>query len=82
MATDTFELFYAYADEDERLLKKLNKHLALLVRQGLIAPWSAQNVLAGTLWDQDLRDHLKTAAIILLLTPLWLSIAVGRSLQS
>ncbi len=67
MATDTFELFYAYANEDERLLKKLNKHLALLVRQGLIAPWSAQNVLAGTLWDQDLHNHLKTADIILLL---------------
>ena len=67
VATDTFKLFYAYANEDERLLKKLNKHLSLLVRQGLISPWSSQNITAGTLWDQELRDHLKTADIILLL---------------
>ncbi|GCE26334.1 hypothetical protein KDA_18180 [Dictyobacter alpinus] len=67
MTTNTLELFYAYANEDERLLKKLNKHLSLLVRQGLISPWSSQNITAGTLWDQDLRSHLKTADIILLL---------------
>ncbi|GCE04717.1 type ISP restriction/modification enzyme [Dictyobacter aurantiacus] len=67
MTTSALELFYAYANEDERLLRKLNKHLALLVRQGLISPWSSQNITAGTLWEQDLRSHLKTADIILLL---------------
>ncbi|GER88640.1 hypothetical protein KDW_28020 [Dictyobacter vulcani] len=67
MSTDTFELFYAYADEDERLLKKLNKHLSLLVRQELISPWSSQNIAAGTLWDQELRARLNAAHIILLL---------------
>ncbi|GHO44568.1 type ISP restriction/modification enzyme [Ktedonospora formicarum] len=67
MAADAFELFYSYANEDERLLKKLEKHLSLLSRQNLISAWQKQNILAGTLWDQELREHLKTAHIILLL---------------
>jgi hypothetical protein len=33
------KLFYAYTREDERLRLKLDKHLALLERQGLIVPW-------------------------------------------
>lgn len=62
-----FTLFYAYAQEDERFRKKLDKHLSFMVNQGLIAPWSHQDINAGTLRDQELSEHLRTADIILLL---------------
>ena len=32
-------VFYSYAHEDERLRKKLEKHLSLLRQQGLITEW-------------------------------------------
>ena len=62
-----FTLFYAHAQEDERFRKNLDKHLSLLVRQGLIAPWSHQAINAGTQREQELRAHSRTADIILLL---------------
>jgi hypothetical protein len=55
MAHGVLEVFYAFASDDRRLHKKLDKHLASLVRQGLITTWSAQDIDVGTLWEQELR---------------------------
>jgi hypothetical protein len=67
MTTEPIDLFYSYAHEDETLLKKLNTHLAALQRQGLLRAWYDRDILAGSLWAQEINIHLQTAHIILLL---------------
>lgn len=61
------EVFYSYAHEDERLRNELEKQLALLKRQGVIAGWSDRAIGAGREWAGEIDKHLKSAGIILLL---------------
>ncbi len=67
MASEAVGLFYSYAREDEALRDKLNEHLALLKRQGIISDWHEREITAGSLWAEELGKHLKAARIILLL---------------
>jgi hypothetical protein len=60
-------LFYAYAEEDEDLQKRLRTHLALLRRQRLIADWGEEEVLAGQQTKKTIDYHLNNAEVILLL---------------
>lgn len=66
-ASDQISLFYSYAHVDEKLRDELDKHLVLLRRKGLIAPWHDRNISAGTEWADQIDQHLNTAHIILLL---------------
>ncbi|GHO48638.1 TIR domain-containing protein [Ktedonospora formicarum] len=61
------QLFYSYAHEDEALRTMLEKHLSLLHRQGLLAPWHDRKIQAGAEWKQEIDEHLNAATIILLL---------------
>lgn len=61
------EIFYSYAHEDEPWRIELEKHLALLRRQGLISNWHDRLINPGTDWKNEVDTHLSTAQIILLL---------------
>jgi len=61
------KIFFCYAREDEALLKKLKTHLRPLQRQGLIEVWYDRDISAGAEWEQEIKEHLDTAQIILLL---------------
>src|SRR6266446_8502742 len=61
------KIFCCYAHEDEALLNKLKTHLRPLQRQGLIDVWYDRDISAGTEWEQEIKQHLNTAQIILLL---------------
>src|SRR5450755_270989 len=61
-------VFLAYAHEDEPLRKQLETHLSLLQRQGLVSTWQDRHIMAGTDWANAIDEHLKSAAVILLLT--------------
>jgi DNA polymerase III delta prime subunit len=61
------QLFYSYAHEDEVLRNTLEKHLSLLQRQDLIAPWHDRQIPVGSEWTGEINKHLDTATIILLL---------------
>ena len=61
------KIFFCYAREDEALLKKLKAHLRPLQRQGLIDVWHDRDISAGAEWEQEIKEHLNTAQIILLL---------------
>ena len=63
----SIEVFFCYAREDEALLNKLKTHLRPLQRQGLIDVWYDREISAGTEWEQEIKQHLNTAQIILLL---------------
>ena len=61
------KMFCCYAHEDEALLKKLKTHLRPLQRQGLVDVWYDRDISAGTDWEQQIKEQLNTAQIILLL---------------
>jgi hypothetical protein len=71
MARRTFSkpaaLFYSYAHEDEDLCKRLEHHLSLLQRQGLLTSWHNHIILPGSDRSKEIDDHLNQADLILLL---------------
>ena len=60
-------LFYSYAHEDEGLRQKLETHLRVLRRGGLIAEWHDRDIKAGDDWKTEIDRHLTSADIVLLL---------------
>jgi len=61
------EIFYSYAHEDEALRDKLNTHLKILERQGIIRSWHDRDISAGSEWAGQIDEHLESADIVLLL---------------
>ena len=61
-------IFYSYAQEDELLRQRLEKHLSTLKHQDLIAGWHHYSISAGSDWNQQVENNLNTAQIVLLLT--------------
>ena len=61
------EVFYSYVAEDEQLAERLRKHLSLLKREELITDWHAGKVVPNQEPSEEIRKHLNSARIILLL---------------
>jgi tetratricopeptide (TPR) repeat protein len=66
-ASAPLEVFCCYSHEDETWLRKLETHLSLLQRQGLISLWYDRLICPGTDWSKAIDTHLETASVILLL---------------
>jgi hypothetical protein len=65
--TSTIDILCCYAHEDDILLQKLKAHFMPLQRQGLITLWVDTDINAGSEWEKEIKKHLGTAQIILLL---------------
>lgn len=61
------KLFFSYSHADETLRNKLETHLALLSRRGLIEPWHDRRITAGSEIAAAINEHLEEADVILLL---------------
>src|ERR1700733_9707741 len=61
------EIFCSYAYADDAWRQKIETHLSLLKRQGLISFWHCRLITPGTDWAKAVDTHLETASIILLL---------------
>lgn len=61
------QVFISYAHEDTAEMKELVKHLAMLKRDGLIAPWVDRDITGGREWKGEIDKHLESADLILLL---------------
>jgi hypothetical protein len=61
------EVLCCYAHADEKWLRKIEIHLSLLKRQGLISLWHDRLIAPGTDWAKTIDTHLETASVILLL---------------
>ncbi len=66
-ASGPIRLFYSYAHEDEALRERLETHLKLLKRQGVLQDWHDRDISAGSEWARQISAQLETADIILLL---------------
>jgi hypothetical protein len=60
-------IFFSYSHQDEDLRNRLETHLALLKRQGLVEAWHDRRILAGSELSQEISANLEAANIILLL---------------
>jgi hypothetical protein len=61
------KVFLSYAHEDEAMKNELDKALIMLKRSEKISVWQDRQILAGSEWDQSIKDELAGADIILLL---------------
>ncbi len=61
------KMFYCYAREDHKLLKKLESHLSVLKRLYNIVSWLDQAITPGMEWKKEIDAQLNAADIILLL---------------
>jgi len=61
------KLFYSYSHKDEEYRETLETFLATLKRQGYISEWHDRKLVAGEEWDREIKEHLESAGIILLL---------------
>ena len=64
---ERINVFLAYAHEDEKLLERLKRHLSPLIRPGLIDVWYDRVINAGEEWQQEIKERLDNAHLILLL---------------
>jgi len=60
-------LFYSYSHKDERHRERLETHLSLLRREGLLEEWHDRKIVPGQNWEEVLDSNLETSDIILLL---------------
>lgn len=60
-------VFFSYSHADADLRHQLDKHLALLRRQGLVDAWHDGQILAGDPLDPAISHNLDRADVILLL---------------
>lgn len=67
MLEESVRLFISYSHRDEDLRKQLDKHLAPLKGQKVIAAWHDRQIRAGDEWANQIDNNLNKADIILLL---------------
>ena len=67
LSPNSVEVFFSYSHQDEQYRDKLAKHLSILQRQGVISGWYDGDISAGAEWDKEIKAHLDSAQIILLL---------------
>lgn len=67
ISQNSIRVFLSYAKEDEQHLRKLEKHLSMLKRQGLVSTWNAQQIAPGVNHAMVTNEQFELASIILLL---------------
>jgi hypothetical protein len=65
--TKAIDVFLSYAHADEGMRDKLDKHLAIFRRRGVITVWHDRKILVGEEWAGRIDEQINVADIILLL---------------
>jgi serine/threonine-protein kinase len=60
-------VFISYAHEDEKFRTRLEKHLSILRRNGVISAWHDRNIQAGKEWGKEIDENIESSKMILLL---------------
>jgi TIR domain len=61
------KLFYSYSHKDERHRERLEAHLSLLKREGILEEWHDRKIVAGQTWEEVLDENLETSDVVVLL---------------
>ncbi len=61
------KVMICYSHHNESQRKRIDTHLALLRRQGLIDIWCDRKITAGSKWESEIDKHLNGSDLILLL---------------
>ena len=61
------KIFLSYAHEDEAMKTQLDRNLVALKRNNSIEVWQDKAIIPGDVWDDEIKNALATADIILLL---------------
>lgn len=61
------KIFLSYSHEDEAMKVKLDRNLVGLRQGGKIDVWQDRAIMAGDVWDDEIKNAIATADIILLL---------------
>ena len=61
------KVFFSYSHDDETARNELEKHLAVLKRQGSIETWYDRRILAGADLDNEIDKKLTESNLVLLL---------------
>lgn len=61
------KLFFSYSHKDEALRDRLEVHLAMLKREGLLETWHDRRITAGSDLDPAIRGELNKADVVLFL---------------
>lgn len=67
LSPEPFKLFFSYSRVDAKQRLKLDKHLAPLIRIGLIQTWCDNEILPGAEFEHEIANKLAEADIVLLL---------------
>lgn len=66
--------FISYSHADEKALDRLHKHLAMLLRDGILEAWTDHQILAGDKLGDKIDDNLEKSKLFLaLLSPDYLA---------
>lgn len=60
-------IFISYSRRDKKLLDEFRKHLTILERKGIVKIWYDGLIEAGENWENEVKNALSSADIILLL---------------
>jgi hypothetical protein len=60
-------IFLSYSHTDARWLSRLQIHLRVIERRGIVDLWSDTRIHAGAKWREELRDAIKTSSAAVLL---------------
>jgi hypothetical protein len=61
------KVFFSYSHDDEQYRDQLEKHLALLKREGFIESWHDRRIQAGSALAQEIDRQLERSDVVLLL---------------
>ncbi len=61
------KVFVSYSHQDDALRKRLDVHLSLLKRQGVLEVWHDRRLQGGEHWEEAIDQNLEEADIVLLL---------------
>src|SRR5437879_2418576 len=61
------EVFLSYSHKNKTLVERLRKHLISLEHEKKITGWYDRNMTGGREFDAEIKEHLESAGIILLL---------------
>src|ERR1700687_1361728 len=67
LLTSPIQVFYSYSHKDAKLRDRLEEHLSLLRRDGVIRNWHDRKITAGAEWAGRIDRHINSKDIILLL---------------